>query len=138
MKINILSLGQLLEKGYEIKIKDRSLTLLDTKEVEILINKRKTLNFYMAILIFKGRREKNGRRWKKKIINVEPTPWHHHMPPHQKDFDIEIPMTQRVGIFCCWETPHRPPKGYRRQSLLFFHYISYLFKYQIISQPTCI
>jgi len=62
MKINILSLGQLLEKGYEIKIKDRSLTLLDTKEVEILINKRKTLNFYMAILIFKGRREKNGRR----------------------------------------------------------------------------
>jgi hypothetical protein len=62
MKINILSLGQLLEEGYEIKIKDRSLTLLDTKEVEILINKRKTLNFCMAILIFEGRREKSGRR----------------------------------------------------------------------------
>jgi hypothetical protein len=32
MKINILSLGQLLEKGDKIKMKDCFLTLLDTKE----------------------------------------------------------------------------------------------------------
>ena len=31
IKSNILSLGQLLEKMYEIKMKDRTLTLLDTK-----------------------------------------------------------------------------------------------------------
>jgi hypothetical protein len=31
MKSNILSLGKLLEKGYKIKMKDCSLTLLDTK-----------------------------------------------------------------------------------------------------------
>jgi hypothetical protein len=31
IKSNILSLGQLLEKGYEIKMKYRTLTLLDTK-----------------------------------------------------------------------------------------------------------
>jgi hypothetical protein len=35
VKSNILSLGQLLEKGYEIKMKDRTLTLLDTKEYMI-------------------------------------------------------------------------------------------------------
>ena len=66
MKSNILSLGQLLEKGYEIKMKNRSLTLLDTKRVEISINKRKTLKFYVSILIFEGRREKSRRRWKKR------------------------------------------------------------------------
>jgi hypothetical protein len=66
MKSNILSLGQLLEKGYEIKMKDHSLTLFDTKRVEISINKRKTLKFCMAILIFERRREKNGRRLKNK------------------------------------------------------------------------
>jgi tRNA pseudouridine-54 N-methylase len=31
VKSNILSLGQLLKKKYEIKMKDRTLTLLDTK-----------------------------------------------------------------------------------------------------------
>jgi len=31
MKSNILILEQLLEKGYEIKMKDHTLTLLDTK-----------------------------------------------------------------------------------------------------------
>jgi len=31
VKSNILSLGQLLENRYEIKMKDRTLTLLDTK-----------------------------------------------------------------------------------------------------------
>jgi hypothetical protein len=31
VKSNIMSLGQLLEKGYEITMKDRTLTLLDTK-----------------------------------------------------------------------------------------------------------
>jgi hypothetical protein len=31
VKSNILSLGQLLEKEFEIKIRDRTLTLLDTK-----------------------------------------------------------------------------------------------------------
>jgi hypothetical protein len=35
VKSNILSLGQLLEKGYEIKMKDRTLTLLDAKEYMI-------------------------------------------------------------------------------------------------------
>jgi hypothetical protein len=66
MKSNILSLGQLLEKGYEIKMKDHSLTLFDTKRVEISINKRKTLKFCVAILIFERRREKSGRRLKNK------------------------------------------------------------------------
>ena len=32
MKSNILSLGQLLKKEFEIKIRDHTLTLLDTKE----------------------------------------------------------------------------------------------------------
>jgi hypothetical protein len=35
VKNNILSLGQLLDKGYEIKMKDCTLTLLDTKRVMI-------------------------------------------------------------------------------------------------------
>ena len=33
MKNNILSLEQLLLKGYEIKMKDRTLTLLDTNGI---------------------------------------------------------------------------------------------------------
>jgi hypothetical protein len=44
MKSNILSLEQLLEKRYEIKMKDHTLTLLDTKGVIIakvvMINNR--------------------------------------------------------------------------------------------------
>ena len=35
VKSNILSLRKLLEKWYEIKIKDRTLTLLDTKRATI-------------------------------------------------------------------------------------------------------
>jgi hypothetical protein len=44
VKSNILSLEQLLEKRYEIKLKDHTLTLLDTKGVMIakvvMINNR--------------------------------------------------------------------------------------------------
>jgi nanoRNase/pAp phosphatase (c-di-AMP/oligoRNAs hydrolase) len=43
VKSNILSLGQLLEKGYEIKMKDRTLTLLDAKEyiAKVVMTKNK-------------------------------------------------------------------------------------------------
>jgi hypothetical protein len=36
VKNNILSLGQLLKNGYEIKMKYRTLTLLNTKEAMIV------------------------------------------------------------------------------------------------------
>jgi hypothetical protein len=49
MKSNILILEQLLEKGYEIKMKNHTLTLLDTKRDMIakvaMINKKKNRMF---------------------------------------------------------------------------------------------
>jgi len=52
VKSNILSLEQLLEKRYEIKLKDHTLTLLDTKGVMIanvvMINNRM---FFLSIEI---------------------------------------------------------------------------------------
>jgi len=54
VKSNILSLGQLLEKGYEIKMKDRTLTLLETKgdmitKVVMKKNKMFLLNIEMDV-----------------------------------------------------------------------------------------
>jgi hypothetical protein len=54
VKSNILSLGQLLEKGYEIKMKDRTLTLLETKgdmitKVVMTKNKIFLLNIEMDV-----------------------------------------------------------------------------------------
>jgi hypothetical protein len=87
VKSNILNLGQLLEKGYEIKMKDCTLTLLDTKgdmiaKVVMIKNKMFLLNIETDL---------------PKLLNacVKDETWLWHMRLGHVNFDSLKMMTQK-------------------------------------------